>query len=145
MKRSSEFTYMYLLLMDTYFSSGWILVPSKWEIIIVLSNYSFLQFSDSNIGLFSILKLSLSIFPALFLVISVLLSFILLSISNYRSSNYRASNICCSFLLLKAISFALLFAIVIKIKKSDIYRYHNSWKNDNYTEINTEKKPWTCF
>ena len=28
-------------------------------------------------------------------------------------------------------------------KKSDNYRYRKHWKSDNYTGINTEKKPWT--
>ena len=28
------------------------------------------------------------------------------------------------------------------LKKSDNYRYHDSWQSDKYTGSNTEKKPW---
>ena len=29
------------------------------------------------------------------------------------------------------------------VRKSDNFCYHNNWKRYNYSESNTEKKPWT--
>ena len=55
---------------------------------------------------------------------------------SYRSSNYCNSNSCRSFTLLKALakSNSNLFAIAFFARKSDNYRYRDSWKSDNFRE-----------
>ena len=96
-----------------------LLLPPKYEIIIVPSNHSNFQFCDSNIGLFSIAPCKvITLDPHCILFgISSLLHFWRLSFrKSYCSSNYRYSNICCPSSLLKAIAkrLPLLFAIVFQ-------------------------------
>ena len=98
-----------------------------------LSNHSFFQYCGSNIGLFSIAPCKVIILNPFCILfgISSLLLFWWLSLQSYRSSNFRDIASCRSFSLLKAIAkrLPLLFA--------------NDFKSDNYSESNTEKKPWT--
>ena len=92
-----------------------LLLPSKYEIIIVPSNHLFFQYCDSNIGLFSIA-------PHL-VIISFLdwfmASFLYFFPYSYRSSNNCNSNSCRSFTLLKALaqSNGNLIAIAFKSEK----------------------------
>ena len=72
-----------------------LLLPPKYKIIILPSNHSNFQYSDSNIGLSLLLHIKLSLlFFASFLMALILI---------YRSSNYRDGDSCCFFSLLKAI------------------------------------------
>jgi hypothetical protein len=36
-----------------------------------------------------------------------------------------------------------ILRLLLKARKSDNYRYRNSWKSDNYMGSNIQKKPWT--
>ena len=86
-----------------------LLLTPKYKIIMVLSNHSFFQYCDSNIGLFSIAPgkvITLNPLSILF-GISCLLFFLWLSFYSYRSSNYRHSYSRVSFSLLKAIAIRL--------------------------------------
>ena len=96
-----------------------LLLPPKYEIIMVPSNHSFFQYCDRNIRLFSIAPCKVITHP-------------------YLDS-------CRSFSLLKAIAIRLplLFANAFKSVMSDNYCCRNSWKSDNYMGSYTEKKPWT--
>ena len=60
---------------------------------------------------------------------------------SYRSSNYCDSNGCRSFALLKALakSNGYLFAIA-RARKSDNYRFRDSWKSDNFGERAIKKE-----
>ena len=93
-----------------------------------------------NIGLFSIAHckvIALYLFCLIFGIIYLLLTFLWFHLLHYSDS-------CCSFSLLKAIaiSISLLFTIAFKSKKINNYCCWDSWKCGNYTESNTEKKPW---
>jgi hypothetical protein len=98
-----------------------LLLPTKFEIIIVPSNPKFFQYCYRNIGLFSISPckvITLNHLSILFGISSLLL-FLRLSLKSYCSSNYRDNNSCCSFLLLKAIAkrLPLLFTNAFKSVK----------------------------
>ena len=98
-----------------------LLLPPKYEIIMLPSNHSFFQNCDSNIGLFSIAPckvINFNPFCILFGTSSLLL-FWWLFLYSYRSSNYRDSDSCRSFSLLKAIAkrLQLLFANAFKSVK----------------------------
>ena len=102
-------------------STKLLLVPPKSKIIMLLSNYYFLRYCNSNIVLFynaSCNFTALYLLCFIFAIISLPLSLNSLSIYSYRSSNYCNSDKCHSFFLLKAvaISFPLLFAIAFKFK-----------------------------
>ena len=77
------------------------MVPPKCEIIMELSNHSFFQYCDSNIGLFLLLLKLSSLLNFFYNFFSCFLYFPFYS---YRSSNYRHSNSCRSFSLLKGIA-----------------------------------------
>ena len=66
---------------------------------------------------------------------------------SYRSSNYCDSNSCRSFTLLKALALkvTVIFSLLpLRPRKSDNYRYRDSWKSDNFREraIKKEAKNW---
>ena len=100
-----------------------LLLPPKYEIIMVPSNHLDFQYCDSNIELFSIAPCKdITLNPLCILFcISSLLFFMALSLK---------------LSLLKAIAkrFANAF-------KSHNYCFRNSWQSDNYMGCNTEKKP----
>ena len=119
-----------------------LLLPPKFEIIMLPSNYSFFQYCDSNIGfsLLLLVKLSLLILFASFLV-SLLCFFFDGSLSLKLSLlNYRDSDSCRSFSLLKAIAktaktiaVAIIGRAITKwgaIEKSPIL-LSKYWKNDH--------------
>ena len=62
--------------------------------------------------------------------------------SSFRSSNYCNSNSCRSFTLLKALakSNGNFFTIALRARKSDNYRYRDSWKSNNFREISIKKE-----
>ena len=66
--------------------------------------------------------------------------------SNYCSSNYCNSNRCRSFTLLKALAKVkvILSLSPLRARKSDIYRYCDKWKSDNFREraIKKQVKGW---
>ena len=106
-----------------------LLLPPKYEITMLPSNHSFLQYCDSNIGLFTIAPCKvITLNP---FCISSLLLFDG-SLSKVIASNYRDSGR--SFSLLKAISkrLRLLFANAFKSVKATLSSY-------NYIGSNTEK------
>ena len=96
-------------------------MPTKCKMIMLLSNYSFFQYCNSNIWLFSIVPykdIALNLLCFIFALVSLLLSFI----SFFDS--------CKTFYLLKAIemSFTLLLLLLLRFKKSNNYCYHDNWK-----------------
>ena len=102
-----------------------LLLPPKYELIMLPSNHSFFQYCDSNIGLFYIAPckvINFNPFCILFAISSLLLFWWLFL--SYRSSNYRDSDSCRSFSLLKAIAkrLQLLFANAFKSVNGEQYR-----------------------
>ena len=61
---------------------------------------------------------------------------------SYCSSNYCDSNSCRSFTLLKALakSNGNLSLSPLRARKSDNYRYRDSWKSDNFRESHKKKE-----
>ena len=64
---------------------------------------------------------------------------------SYHSANYCDSNSCRSFTLLKALakSNGNLIAIALRARKSDNYRYRDSWKSNNFRERAIKEKQKT--
>ena len=84
--------------------------------------FNFFNIATTKLNFFLLLlvQLSLFIFCFIFGIISLLLSFFPFSTYSYR--------------------FFLYFSLSpLRLKKSDEYRYHDSWKSNNYKESNTKK------
>ena len=114
-------------------SAKLLLLPPKYEIIMVPSNHLNFQYCDSNIGLYSIAPCKVITLNLIYILfgISSLLLFWWLSLKSYCSSNYRDSDRCRSFLLLKVITkrLLLLFANAFKSVKERHLLLRNSWKS----------------
>ena len=89
---------------------------------------------------------------SLFLLVKLLLFIFFARISyfhyfpfySYCSSNYSNCKWLLLFLSLKGDSNKFSFSLShLRLIKSDSYCCCNSWKSNNYTWSNTEKKPWT--
>ena len=97
------------------------LIPPKYEIIMVPSNHSNVQYCYRNIGLFSIAPCKVITLNPLCIPfgISSLLLFWGLPFYSYHSSNNRDSDSCRAFSILKAIAIRLplLFANAFKSVK----------------------------
>ena len=114
-----------------------LLLPSKYEIIMVPSNHSNFQYCDSNIGLFSIAPcrvITLNPLCILFGNTSLLLFWWLPFLSYHSFNSLKAI----------AIRLTLLFAMPLRAWKSNNY----CWKSNTIWEAiqkrsHTEKKPWT--
>ena len=99
-----------------------------------ISNYIFLQYYVSDIGLFS------------FAFTVIALNFICLNFSiRFLFLFFFALSIvsCLSFSLLEVIVFYLLFAIVFKSERATTISVTISWKIDKCRGSNTEKNPWS--
>ena len=109
--------YTFILYLITFFvsmekyiqSAKILLLPPKYEIIIVPSNHSNFQYCDSNIGLFTIASCKVNILnPVCILSVSVLCSFSWISLNTERkpwtnlqnsyknwSKEIKSDNFCC--------------------------------------------------